>query len=97
MLSAPPLIKVDPFMGAGALSRDSTLGACTRAALDKSSAEKPFFWSGSIVATAPASRRGDHSICSFPFEFNSQLHRLRLFSLAKAKAFLLWAATSMGL
>ena len=45
-------------MGARALSRDSTLGACTRVALDKSSAENPFF---QVVAfaTASASRRGD--------------------------------------
>ena len=45
-------------MGARALSRDSTLGACTRAALDKSSAENPFF---QVVAfaTASASLRGD--------------------------------------
>ena len=40
------------------MSRDSTLGACTRAALDKSSAENPFF---QVVAfaTASASRRGN--------------------------------------
>ena len=45
-------------MGARALSRDSTLGACTRAALDKSSAENPF---PRVVAfaTASASRRGN--------------------------------------
>ena len=45
-LSSP--MSVDPFMGARALSRDSTLGACTRAALDKSSATIPFFLSGSF-------------------------------------------------
>ena len=42
-------MSVDPFMGARALSRDSTLGACTRAALDKSPAERPFSLSGSRV------------------------------------------------
>ena len=45
-------------MGARALSRDSTLGACTRAALDKSSAENPFFQVVAL-ATAFAFRRGD--------------------------------------
>ena len=40
------------------MSRDSTLGACTRAALDKSFVENPFF---QVVAFATASsfRRGD--------------------------------------
>ena len=40
------------------MSRDSTLGACTRAALEQSSAKNPVLRVVAI-ATAPASRRGN--------------------------------------
>ena len=39
------------------MSRDSTLGARTRAALDKSDSERSFSPNGSLCATVPASRR----------------------------------------
>ena len=45
-------MSVDPFMGARALSRDSTLGACTRAALDRALRKTLFPRDGSPCAAA---------------------------------------------
>ena len=41
------------------MSRDSTLDACIRAALDSSDTEDPASRSGSLVAPLPAHRRGE--------------------------------------